>query len=158
MGKPTGEPQKDGQGYLSPQSSVWWWGPRAAEAPSVLHLMYQQSSLVFPQSSTTIMSSECQDTKYLVSTGLKYNKDIYSPSTLPSSTFCFCLLYLLPHAYRVAATAHTSCPHSGSLGRNSPVVTQQQPPNAHSQKGGPQDHLCCKEAYLPRDYWSPPTT
>lgn len=89
--------------------------------------------------------------KTLLSTGLKYNKDIYYPSTLPSSTFCFCLFYLLPHGYRVAATAHTSCPHSGGPGRNSPVVTQQQPPNAHGQKGGPQDHLCCIEAYLPRD-------
>lgn len=47
--RPTGEPQKDEQRYLSPRSSGWWRGCRAAKAPRAIHLRCQQSPPCSPQ-------------------------------------------------------------------------------------------------------------
>lgn len=120
--RPTGEPQKDEPRYLSPRSSGWWRGFRAAKAKEIQGYSPQVPAIssMFPTSSTNIiMSYECHDTKkWLSNTALKYKKEYLSfiwrksesvqsrMVALPSDSLRIqALAILLPQSHKVTATA-----------------------------------------------------
>lgn len=116
--RPTGEPQKDEPRYLSPRSSGWWRGFRAAKAKEIQGYSPQVPAIssMFPTSSTNIiMSYECHDTKkWLSNTALKYKKEYLSFIWRKSESVQSRMVALPSDSLRDTGSFHIVAPESQS--------------------------------------------